>query len=575
MILFESITFQNFLSVGNQPVTIQLNENKTTLVHGLNGSGKSTILDVICYALFNKPFRRVNLPQLVNTQNKKALLTEVVFHIGNDEFKVLRGQKPKVFKIFRNGEELDSKAADRDNQTFLEQNILKLSYKSFTQIVILGSSNFVPFMQLPTAGRRECVEDFLDIKVFSTMSVIAKERLRGHKESLNALKGEIGNIEFKIDVQEQHIKDIEVKSQADTDSIQTEIDQCKVDIESHQENIRLVQEEIASQNEELKELLKDNPRKKSEALIGIIAKLQAKIERNESNINFYQDNDTCHTCLQDIHPDIKEKYVTTSQSEVDKFQTGVAEAKDQCNKYAEQLKAIHEKEKEVASLQNLVYKYESEVSAAQKLLSSLQKRLQDLQSASSNLDKDRGKLELLREQFTEETEKKYKLMQVIYEHEIINNLLKDSGIKTEIVKKYLPVMNKLIRRHLEEFDLPIYFNLDDEFNETVQSPLHQDFSYASFSEGQKSRIDLALMFTWREIGKLKNSVTTNLLILDEVFSSSLDEDGKDRLINFLRYKLDDNQRVVVVDHTLSGNFKDKFDHCIEVNRIKGFSRYDG
>jgi DNA repair exonuclease SbcCD ATPase subunit len=208
MICFESLTFQNFLSVGNTPTTIDLNTTKTTLVHGLNGSGKSTLLDVLCYALFNKPFRKINLPQLINTQNKKGLLTEVVFHIGKDEFKVLRGQKPKVFKIFRNGEEIDSKAADRDNQTFLEQSILKLSYKSFTQIVILGSSNFVPFMQLPSAGRRECVEDFLDIKVFSTMSILAKERLRGLKDKVNEVKGEIGNLEYKIELQEDRIKEL-------------------------------------------------------------------------------------------------------------------------------------------------------------------------------------------------------------------------------------------------------------------------------------------------------------------------------------------------------------------------------
>ena len=574
MICFESLTFQNFLSVGNTPTTINLNTTKTTLVHGMNGSGKSTLLDVLCYALFNKPFRKINLPQLINTQNKKGLLAEVVFHIGKDEFKVLRGQKPKVFKIFRNGEELDSKAADRDSQTFLEQNILKLSYKSFTQIVILGSSNFVPFMQLPSAGRRECVEDFLDIKVFSTMSIIAKERLRGLKDSLSSLKGDIGNIEFKMDVQEQHIKDIEAKSQSDTDSIQVEMDQCKADIESNQENIRLVQEEIAAENQELKELLKANPSSKNDKLVSVMGKLQANIERNLKNIAFYESSDTCHTCKQDIDPKIKTKYVKSSQQEINKFTEGLKQAEEQCQKYKEELSVIHEKEQSVSSLQNLVYKYESQVSAAQKVLSSLQKRLEDITNSSSDLDKDRGKLEILRDNFVEAKERQYSLMQEIYENEIVANLLKDSGIKTEIVKKYLPVMNKLIRRHLEEFDLPIYFNLDEEFNETVQSPLHQDFSYASFSEGQKSRIDLALMFTWREIGKLKNSVTTNLLILDEVFSSSLDEDGKERLINFLRYKLDESQRVVVVDHTLSGNFKDKFDRCIETTRIKGFSQYN-
>ena len=574
MICFESITFQNFLSVGNQPTTVNLNETKTTLIHGMNGSGKSTILDVICYALFNKPFRRVNLPLLINTQNKKGLLTEVVFRIGKDEFKVLRGQKPKVFKIFRNGEEIDSKAADRDNQTFLEQNILKLTYKSFTQIVILGSSNFIPFMQLPTAGRRECVEDFLDIKVFSTMSVIAKERLRGLKDSLNTLKGDIGNIEFKIDIQEQHIKELEEKSQADTEAIKVEIEKCQGDIRTNEQRISDLQSNIKAQAGIITDLMKKNPAKKVGELTKIITTLQTKVQRNEKNISFYQDNDTCHTCKQDINPTVKKKYVAASKREVSKFAKGIAEAQDTIVNYESSARIISQNQSYVAELQKAVYQHEAKVDSIQRLLSTLQKRLEDLQNSSHDIYKDKGKLELLQCDHAVACDRKYELMKEIEEHEIVSNLLKDSGIKTAIVKKYLPVMNKLIRKHLEEFDLPIYFNLDEEFNESVHSPLHQDFAYASFSEGQKSRIDLALMFTWREIGKLKNSVTTNLLVLDEVFSSSLDEDGKERLINFLRYKLDDSQRVVVVDHTLSGNFKEKFDRCIEVQRIRGFSRYD-
>ena len=574
MICFETITFQNFLSVGNQPTTINLNETKTTLIHGMNGSGKSTILDVICYALYNKPFRRVNLPLLINTQNKKGLLAEVVFRIGKDEFTVLRGQKPKVFKIFKNGEEIDSKAADRDNQTFLEQNILKLSYKSFTQIVILGSSNFIPFMQLSCAGRRECVEDFLDIKVFSTMSVIAKERLRGLKDSLHTLKGDIGNIEFKIDVQEQHIKEIESKSQADTDSIQNEIGQCQIEIETNEEQVGFLQDRIKAQAGIIAELMRKNPAKKTQELTKIITTLHTKIQRNEKNITFYQDNDTCHTCKQDIDPSVKKKYVAASKREVKKFTKGIDEAQDALNLFNDSARIISNNQKFVAELQKYVYQYESKVDASQRLLSSLQKRLQEVQTSSTSIDKDRGKLEVLQEDLESTKQRLYALMKQIHEHEIVSNLLKDNGIKTTIVRKYLPVMNKLIRKHLEEFDLNVHFNLDEEFNESVHSPLHQDFAYASFSEGQKSRIDLALMFTWREIGKIKNSVTTNLLVLDEVFSSSLDEDGKERLINFLRYKLDDSSRVVVVDHTLSGNFKEKFDRCIEVQRIRGFSRYD-
>ena len=357
MILFESITFQNFLSVGNTPTTINLNDTKTTLVHGMNGSGKSTLLDVICYTLFNKPFRRVNLPLLINTQNKKGLLAEVVFHIGKDEFKVLRGQKPKVFKIFRNGEELDSKAADRDNQTFLEQNILKLTYKSFTQICVLGSSNFIPFMQLSSAGRRECVEDFLDIKVFSAMSIIAKERLRGLKESLHTLTGDIGNIEFKIDVQEQHIKSVQEKSQADTEAIKVEIEQCQCDIQSNQKRISALQDNIKAQAGIVADLMKKNPSKKVGELTKIITALQTKVQRNEKNISFYEDNDTCHTCKQDIDTSVKKKYVSASKREVTKFTKGIAEAQDTIITYESSARIIQQNQNFISELQKAVYQY--------------------------------------------------------------------------------------------------------------------------------------------------------------------------------------------------------------------------
>ena len=573
MICFDSITFQNFLSVGNSPTTINLNDTKTTLVHGMNGSGKSTLLDVICYTLFNKPFRRVNLPLLINTQNKKGLLAEVVFRIGKDEFKVLRGQKPKIFKIFRNGEELDSKAADRDNQTFLEQNILKLTYKSFTQIVILGSSNFIPFMQLSSAGRRECVEDFLDIKVFSTMSVIAKERLRGLKDALHTLKGDIGNIEYKIDIQEQNIKTQEVRSQSDTDKVKAQMADTQLQIDKLNQLIASLSDRWTAQKEIVEGLERNQPREKTSTLRSVVTKLQTKIERNETNITFYKDHDTCHTCKQDIDASVKKKYVAASKREIKKYAKGIVEAQHQIIKYKDSIRVIDNNKEFITKLHQTVNGYVHEKEALEKILNHCRDTLQGVRDSVSNLDMDRGKLQVLQEDLASAQERRYQLMQSVEEHEFVNEMLKDSGIKTQIVKKYLPVMNKLIRKHLEEFDLPIYFNLDEEFNESVHSPLHQDFSYASFSEGQKSRIDLALMFTWREIGKLKNSVTTNLLVLDEVFSSSLDEDGKERLINFLRYKLDDAQRVVVVDHTLSGNFKEKFDRCIEVQRIRGFSKY--
>ena len=394
------------------------------------------------------------------------------------------------------------------------------------------------------------------------------------KDNLHTLNGDIGNIEFKIDVQEQHIKELEEKSQADTEAIEVEIEQCKADIKTNEQRVAGLQSSIKAQAGIIAELMKNNPSKKVGELTKNITTLQTKVQRNEKNISFYQDNDTCHTCKQDIDPTVKKKYVAASKREAKKFAKGIAEAQDAIITYESSARVISQNQAYIAELQKAVYQHETKIDAIQRLLSSLQKRLQDLESSSNDIYKDKGKLELLQCEHACAHDRKYDLMKEVEEHEIVVNLLKDSGIKTLIVKKYLPAMNKFIRQYLTELDFPIHFVLDEEFSEHVSSPLHQDFSYPSFSEGQKSRIDLALMFTWRDIGKLKNSVTTNLLILDEVFSSSLDEDGKDKLINLLRYKLDDNQRILVVDHTMSGNFKDKFDKTVEVTRQGGFSRYN-
>ncbi|QBP06012.1 recombination-related endonuclease [Synechococcus phage S-B68] len=573
MIIFKRLSFQNFLSAGNQPVEIDLNASKTTLIHGTNGSGKSTILDALTYSLFNKPFRKVNLPQLINTQNKKGLVTEIEFSIGGADFRVVRGMKPKVFEIYRNGEQIENKAADKDMQTFLEQSILKLTYKSFTQIVILGSSNFIPFMQLPSAGRRECVEDFLDIKVFSTMSVIAKERLRGLKESANVVKGDIGNLEYKIDLQEQRIRELESHAS-------TNIKELEDKIAEHQDLAAKQQKDIITLTEEEEDLIKvaqgylaGNPEKKVKEFNKVIIKMGNKVERLNKEIAFYQDNDVCHACKQDLTEETKTKYITKAEEEVEEFNKAVEDARGLMAKQEEALNKAKELQVEVQDIQQQVFKKQTLVTSYQKTITECENKLTELQMNSGSIDKENGKLELLQEDLQGLRNKHYDLVGRIDEHEVVVGLLKDSGIKTQIVKKYLPVMNKYIRKYLTELDLPLHFVLDEQFNESVSSPLHQDFSYASFSEGQKGRIDLALLFTWREVCRLKNSVSTNILFLDEVFSGSLDEAGKELLLHLLRYNIEDTN-VVVVDHTLSGTFKDKFDRTIEVNRVGGFSRYN-
>ncbi len=573
MIVFKRLTLKNFLSVGNTPVTFDLDESKTTLIHGTNGSGKSTMLDALTFALFNKPFRSIRLPQLVNTQNKKGLLTEVVFTIGRNEYMVVRGSKPKVFEIWKNGEILLAKAADKDNQTHLEQNILKLTYKSFCQVVILGSSNYIPFMQLPVVNRRECVEDFLDIKVFSTMAIMAKERLRGLKDFQLNIENDLSNLEYKKNLQEDRIRDLQNQSDTNIKEVRDTIEsrgtkviklQELIDrVQSHQkEVISLAQQELSS-----------NPGKKIKELNNMIVKMQSKIDKINLDSKFYEDNDNCPVCKQDIEYAVKQLIISGNVNEAKKLNDACEQASDQMVEHQDLMRIAGQRQKHVQHLQQSIFEYQTEVNSHQREINSAERKLQELMKDTSSVDKEMGKLDCMEEDHKQLREKIFSVEEEIREHNLVVGLLKDGGIKSQIVKKYLPVMNNCIRRTLGELEFPIHFILDEEFNETVSSPLHQDFSYASFSEGQKARIDLALMFTWREVGRLKNSVSTNLLVLDEVFSSSLDDSGKESLLKILRYDMTDDQRIVVIDHTLSSEFKEKFDRNIEVTRKNGFSQY--
>ena len=573
MITFKRITFANFLSVGNSPVTVALDSAKTTLISGANGSGKSSVLDAICYALYNKPFRRINLPQLLNTQNKKGLLVELEFSIGSNTYTVVRGQKPKKFMLLVNGEEFTKLAADKDTQQHLEQNILKLSYKSFCQVCILGSAQYQPFMQLPTTSRRDCVEDFLDIKVFSAMSLIAKERLRGLKDNLRVITGDISNADFKIDVQQERCDEIQRKAEESTQEYKDELKQITEGIsktrsliarvESHKQNVLELREGLAE----------SQPATKVSEAQKMIAKLETKAENLQRANTFYHDNDKCHTCLQVITPETKAENVELNEAKIVSLNKNMVLGQDVIDKMSVKLRILNNRDKHIQSLRNSLTQYTTELASLETRGKRIVDKIRELENDTGDYSKELGKLEVMIAEKEKLKIRKDEHVVSISEHEVVANLLKDSGIKTQVVRKYLPVMNRCIRNYLTDLDLPIHFKLDEEFNETVASPLHQDFSYASFSEGQKARIDLALMFTWREIGKLKNSVSTNLLVLDEVFSSSLDETGKELLLALLRYKLPDYNNIIVVDHTLSGEFKAKFERSIEVVRTKGFTHY--
>ena len=574
MIIFRKLTFANILSVGNQPVSIDLNKCKTTLVHGTNGSGKSTILDALCYVLFGKSFRGVNLSQLLNTQNKKGLLVECEFDIGKNSYLVRRGMKPKVFEIYKNKEILDNTAADKDHQAHLENHILKLSFKSFTQIVILGSSNFVPFMQLNTAGRRECVEDFLDIKVFSTMSIMAKERLRGLKEQLRALESDIDAHEFKVQVQQEKVDDIKSRDDKLVEELKRNIKEISQTLTRSEKELgeSLEREEFIIK--EMNSLGEDKLKEKAKQLNIVITKMNTQIERLQKNKVFYEDNTSCHTCGQNIAEDVRDSNISEATSKMKELDAASIKAVEMLIKEQSALGLVEDHKKRLSQYKQETFEIQTSIKYCNKSILDAEKKIREIQSDTESVDKEEGRLEEMMVEVSDLKFSKENLVTEIANHEVVADLLKDSGIKTHIVRKYLPAMNKAIRYYLNELDLPLHFQLDSEFNEQVSSPLHQDFSYQSFSEGQKGRIDLSLMFTWREIGRLKNSVSTNILFLDEVFSSSLDEVGKECLLTLLRYKLPDNQRVVVVDHTLSSAFRDKFDHSIEVTRTSGFSRYD-
>ena len=573
MITFKRITFANFLSVGNSPVTVALDTNKTTLIHGTNGSGKSSILDAIVYSLYAKPFRKVNLGQLVNTQNKKGLLTEIEFDIGNNTYIVQRGQKPKKFALLVNGKEFDKFAADKDTQNHLEQNILKLTYKSFCQVVILGSAQYQPFMQLPVASRRDCVEDFLDIKVFSAMALIAKERLRGLKENMNILKGDIGNVEFKIDVQKDRVDEIIRKSKESTKEYKMELRELTTEISEKRNFVTRIERHQSNVLKIIERVNESNPANKVREVNRLIAKLEHKIERLQKENDFYSDNDNCPTCRQTITLETKVDNVNKNTATLQTDSHKINEGQQVLEKLNRKISLLSKWNRHLQRINNLFTLHSTDLRNLEDRGKRIVDKIKEIEDDTGDYNKESAKLEVLIDDKNNLLERKDYLAQDISEHDVVASLLKDSGIKTQVVRKYLPVMNRCIRNYLTELDLPIHFKLDEEFNETVASPLHQDFSYASFSEGQKARIDLALMFTWREVGKLKNSVATNLLILDEVFSSSLDETGKELLLALLRYQLPDYNNILVVDHTLSGEFKAKFERNIEVNRVKGFTHY--
>jgi len=567
MILFKTIRWKNFLSTGNQFTEVDFTKNKTNLIIGTNGAGKSTVLDALTFSLFGKPFRKINKPQLINSTNEKDCKVEVEFSIGSIDWKVVRGIKPAVFEIWRNGQSLDQSSAALDQQKWLEQNVLKMNYKSFTQIVILGSSTFVPFMQLPASHRREVIEDLLDIKIFSSMNTLIKEKIRVIKEDIKVLELKKESLLDKVKMQESFIEELENRGKKD-------IDDKNVSIMSLTEEIGYFMEENSSLENPLREYIK-----KQDALVGYSEKLRklgnlkGKISQKVSTLTkehkFFTENTVCPTCTQSIEETFRINRINDAQSKAKELQSGYKELEEAIKEEEERERQFTSLSKEISQLTNGISQNNIKISGYQKQIRNLEREIQTLTENLANRNSEHGKLESFKDNLKTTYDELASKKDTINYYDFSYSLLKDGGVKSKIIKKYLPLINQQVNRYLQMMDFYINFTLDEEFNETVQSPIHEDFSYASFSEGEKMRIDLALLFTWREVARMKNSVNTNLLIMDEVFDSSLDGFGTEEFLKIIRYVIKD-ANIFVISHKTG--LEDKFESVIKFEKVKGFSR---
>jgi DNA repair exonuclease SbcCD ATPase subunit len=548
-------------------VTFDLDRHPNTLIIGENGSGKSTVLDALTFSLFGKPFRKINKPQLVNTVNDGECVTEITFTIGSKLYFIRRGIKPNKFDILVDGQPLNQSANVRDFQELLEKQILKLNYKSFTQVVILGSSTFVPFMQLSAANRREVIEDLLDIQIFSSMNTILKQRISTTKDSLNENKSNISLNQQMVDVQTKNLERIKKGNKKI-------IDKHKSDIELHTNENETRADDIKSFNDSIKSLeLKTTDSAKTQKKLKDAEKIDSKLHSKETILNkeivFYDDHDECPTCEQDIDSGFKTKIVATKKNKLTEVET----ARNDIGSFLDSLNNEIDKNQKIVnqinSASSEISVLETNITATRQIIKSLEKNIEDL-STTGDVNKIKEEIEVAATMLKELEETKEHLANENETQKIATTLLKDSGIKTLIIKQYLPIMNKLINKYLVSMDFFVNFNLDENFNETIKSRHRDVFSYDSFSEGEKMRIDLALLFTWRAIAKLKNSTNTNLLILDEVFDSSLDDAGTQEFLKIL-YTLGTDQNVFVISHK-GDVLQDKFNNIIRFDKVRGFSR---
>ena len=566
MINFEKIRFKNFLSYGNQFTEIDFQKSKTTLILGKNGYGKSSFLDALTFALFGKSFRGINKPQLVNSINEKDCLVEVEFQIGTTNYKVRRGIKPNIFEIYRNNSLLDQSSSAVDQQKWFEQSVLKMNYKSFTQIVIIGSSNFVPFMQLSPAHRREVIEDLLDIKIFSSMNNIIKDKIRILKEEIKTLDLKKQSLKDKVQMQNDFIEEIENQGKQNIDKKKKIITQLINECDTYVFKNGEVEEQIFTLTEELQQV--SGASEKLKKLGNLKGKISQKVSTITTEHKFFTKNTVCPTCTQKIGEEFRLNKISEAETKAKELQGG----------YEELEKAIRDEEireghflrisKEITNLNHEISKNNTRVSGHQRQIRDLETEIRTITEQLENRNTEHEKLKQYEDGLNQTFEELSNKKELITYHDFAYSLLKDSGVKSKIIKKYLPLINQQINRYLQMMDFYINFTLNEQFEESVQSPIYEDFSYSSFSEGEKSRINLSLLFAWREVAKLKNSVSCNLIIFDEVFDSSLDSAGTEEFLKIIRYVISD-ANIFVISH--KGGLEDKFESVITVDKKKNFS----
>lgn len=569
MITFEKVRWQNFLSTGNEMTEIILNRSPSTLIVGQNGAGKSTLLDAIAFTLFGKPHRDIKKAQLINSINGKKCIVEVEFSIGNSEFKIVRGIKPNKFEIWQNGNQINQDSNARDFQKYLEQNILKLNHKSFHQIVVLGSSSFIPFMQLSSNHRREVIEDLLDINVFSKMNQVLKERLSKLRENLRDNDYQLDLVKDKIDVQKKYITSLQAHN---TEAIQTTTDEIKeynVKILAAQKENEELSTYVSARGDNFK-LRLDQARNKKAEYDGYATQFKSKIAGLVKEAKFFDEKDTCPTCSQGISDNLRKTKLEQAKEQAKELQSAMDDASTESAKMDEAIERLVEGINVVQEKQAAIHSNIRTIGEWQNEIVSRESRISELQGEQGDIGEARSALEELTSQKDNYTEAKLSLVDKRTYYEVINEMLKDTGIKTKIIKEYLPVINKLVNQYLQVLDFFVSFHLDESFNETIKSRHRDDFNYASFSEGEKQRIDLALMFTWRQIARMKNSAATNLLILDETFDSSLDNDGIENLMKILD-TLDAKTNVFIISHK-GDILENKFRNRIEFIKEKNFSK---